>query len=799
MDLKTTFRSLRRSPGFTVLAVSILSLGIGANTAIFSVVHGVILKPLNYDHPEQLVSITKTWEGGGRYGQVSGPDFLDLRDGTKDTFRSMSVYQDQLLSIVANQKPEYTGVSAVSEDFLRTMRVQPVAGRAFAPSDFTGHPTVALVSAEFWRRHFAGAPFSPGHLLKAAGTQAEIIGLMPFGFHFLEGSHTEVWFPLFEVLKDTGRSAHNYRIVGRLEPNTTVEQAQARLTVIANRLKKMYPGTNERKGVYATSLSNYTVREVKTSLYVLLLAVALVLVIACANIANLLLVRGSGRMRELAIRAALGASRARIVQQLLIEALVLSFGGVAGGIALAYAGLPLLLRWAPRYVPHLNDVQIDWTVLCFCGLVGLLSSVFFGLAPALHASRVDPNRDLRSMGARGVVGGIASRLRQIFITAEVALCMVLLVSAGLLLRTFTALTSVDLGFRSDRILVAQISAPETEGGLALKRVFKPLLEQASAKPEVESAAVSSGLPVDAEFHPDARYIVSGQTSAVINTRSPDAGFTVVSGSYFETVGIHLLAGRTFSLRDNATAPLTVIVNRALVKQSFAKQDPIGQKLVCGCNRLTANGMTIVGVVADARLDDPRKPPMPEMYLPYLQHPEADMNLLVRTRVDPLTVAQPIRRLTQSLDPEVTVKLSTMESHLANSVATPRFSSTLISAFAALALLLSAIGIYGVIAYSVAQRTGEIGLRMALGADQGRVLTMVLREALQLIGVGLLIGIVGSVAAARLLRSQLFEVSPSDPNVYSLVLITLLAVALTAAFLPAWRASRVQPLEALRQE
>ncbi len=333
----------------------------------------------------------------------------------------------------------------------------------------------------------------------------------------------------------------------------------------------------------------------------------------------------------------------------------------------------------------------------------------------------------------------------------------------------------------------------------MDRVFTPLLEQASPKPQIADAAISSGLTHDAEFHPDAYYITSGRPLAEINTKSPDAGFTVVSGLYFKVVGIHLLAGRTFSPRDNANAPPTVIINQALVKQSFPKQNLISQKLISGGDRITANGMTIAGVVADARLDDPKEPPMPEIYLPYLQHPRAEMNLLVRTRTDPLTVAQPIRLLTQSLDPEATVKLSTMEGHLANSVATPRFSSTLIAAFAGLALMLLAVGIYGVIAYSVAQRTGEIGLRMALGADQGRVLSMVLREALRLIGAGLIIGIAGSIVVARLLRSQLFEVSPSDPNVYGLVLITLLGVALMAAFLPAWRASRIEPLEALRQE
>ena len=799
MDLRFTLRSLKRSPGFAILSVCILALGIGANTAIFSVVHGVVLRPLSYDHPEQLVSISMVWPSGGIYGQVSGPDFLDFRAGGKATFQSMAAYANEVLSVVANQKPEFTGAAVVSQDFLRTMQVKPLAGRAFAPSDFNGRPGVAMVSEGFWKRHFGEVSFSAGHLLKASGKQVEIIGLLPPGFHFPEASNTEVWLPFFERLQDTNRGGHNYHVVARLRPNSTVEQAQARLAVIANRLEKAYPGTNKQTGVYVTSLSNFTVRGVKTSLYLLLFAVALVLMIACANIANLLLVRGSGQIRELAIRTAMGASRARIVRQLFTETLLLAGGGALGGAALAYLCLPVLLKWAPTFVPRLNDIQIDWTVLSFCGAAGLLSSLLFGLAPAIHASRVDPNRDLRSGGSRGVIGGTASRLRRIFITAEVALCMVLLVAAGLLLRSFTALTSVDPGFSPSNLLIAHISVPEGDKSTVVKRVFSPLLERASANSAVANAAISRGLPDDPDARSTVGYIIPGQTLNDMNTTAPLAGVSVVSGSYFKTLGIPLVAGRAFSARDNADAPLTVMVNQALVKRSFPKQNPIGLKVLCGYDRITMKWMTIVGIVADAHLDGPKAAPMPEMYLPYLQHPNADTNILVKTRTDPVAFAHPITQLTQSLDPEATVKLTTMESHLAATVATPRFSSALISAFAGLALILSAIGIYGVIAYSVTRRTGEIGLRMALGANQGEVLKMILREALGLVGGGLLIGLAGSIAAARLLRSQLFEVSPSDPAVYGIVLCALLTVALLAAFLPAWRASHVEPLEALRQE
>ncbi|MFL6464919.1 MAG: FtsX-like permease family protein [Bryobacteraceae bacterium] len=358
----------------------------------------------------------------------------------------------------------------------------------------------------------------------------------------------------------------------------------------------------------------------KTSLYILLLAVALVLVIDCANIANLLLVRGSGRLRELAVRTAVGASRARLVRQLLTETLLLADGGALGGILLAYLGLPVLLRWAPAFVPRLDDIQMNGTVLCVCGTVGLLASVLFGLAPAIHASRVDPHRDLRSAGSRGVVGGTVLRLRQIFITAQIALCLVLLVSAGLLLRSFMALTSVDLGFRSANLLVAHISVPEGERRVAVDRVFTPLLEQAAADSSVVNVALSRSLPSDPDTRSTVSYIIPGQTPADMNTTAPQAGVSVISGSYFETVGIPLFSGQTFSARDHAAAPLTVVVNQALVKQSFPKQNPVGLKILCGYDEISMKWMTVVGVVADARLDGPKAAPMPELYLPYQQHP-----------------------------------------------------------------------------------------------------------------------------------------------------------------------------------
>ncbi len=684
------------------------------------------------------------------------------------------------------------------------IKPEPIQAQAARPSrERTRHASLSIPCCKSlttdWRRHFGETAFIRGRLLEGFGVQLEIVGILPAGFHFPETSQTDVWVPIFDVLKDTSRSAHNYKVVARLKPDESAAQAQAQLTAVAGRLSRAYPDSNQNKSAYVTSLTDFTVHRVKISLYILFTAVLLVLMIACANIANLLLARGTGRLRELAIRSAIGASRARIVRQLFTETLLLAGIGTTLGVVLAQTILPSLLALAPSFVPRLNDVAINWNVLLFCAAAGLCSSLLFGLTPALQVSRVDPDRDLRAGGSRGMVGGATGHLRRGFITVEIALCLTLLVSAGLLLRTFSALTKVDLGFDPTNILVAQISVPTGDKFTATKRVFTPLLERLSSVPGIQSAAIARTLP-EADFRSTVSYVVSGQTASLIDVNGPQAGISVVSGSYFDTVRTRLLDGRTFSPRDGASAEPVVIVNRALARRSFGALNPIGRKVLCGFDQAVLNKwMTVVGVVSDARLDDPRQAPMPELYLPYLQHPAQDVNVLVKTRANPLNAAQPVREMLSSLDPEATLKLTTMESHLSSVVATPRFSSVLVSTFAGLAVVLAAIGIYGVIAYSVSQRTSEIGLRMALGAGRGRVIAMVLREALKLTGVGFVIGLLGALGAARLLRSQLFEISPLDPALYSITLALLVLIAVGAAWAPAWRASRVEPLEALRQE
>jgi len=797
-DVKFAVRSLRRTPGFSALAVLILALGIGVNAAIFSVVHGVILRPLAYRDPGRLVSISMTWPDGYKFGQVSGPDFLDF-SSQSDVFESTAAYANDVISVLANGRSEFSGASTISEHFLQALGVTAYAGRPFSVADFEGKPRTAMVSAGFWRRHFGEAPFSGGHILKAAGVQVEIIGLLPEGFHFPESSHTDVWIPFFEPLKDGNRGAHNFQAIGRLKPGISLNQAQAQLSTIASRLQKEHPGTNKGAGVYVTSLTNYTVRDVKMSLYILLAAVALVLLIACANIANLLLARGAGRLRELAVRTAIGASRARIIRQLFTETLILAGAGCLCGILLAKAILPGLLALAPSQIARLNEIQIDWSTLLFCMACGLMASVLFGVAPALQGCRVDPNHDLRASGSRGVVG--TGRLRHLFITAEMALSMVLLVSAALLLRSFSEMVAVDLGFQPQQLLVAHISVPTGDEHRVTEKVFKPLIEQLSANRRFESAALTHGLPASPENRSTAAYIIEGQTLDDMTINAPQAGDSVVSGAYFSTLGIPLVAGRTFSAHDNENSLPVVVVNRAFVRRSYPNVNPIGRKVRSGFDLNAMNKWaTIVGVVGDAHMDSPTQTPGPETYYPYLQHARQEFDLVIREQgSNSLSAAQSLRSIVRGLDSETAVNFTTMETHLAEVVAMPRFSSILTAAFAALAMLLASIGIYGVISYSVSQRTTEIGVRMALGADRQRVVRMVMTEALKLSGAGLIIGTAGAIVAARLLQSQLFLVSAANPAIYVGVLLTLAGVALIAGCVPAWRASAVEPLEALRQE
>jgi len=795
MDLRFALRTLAKDPGFALLAVLIMALGIGANTAVFSVVDAVLLKPLAYRDPDRIVTLSSLWMKNGHRGTVSAPDFHDWHDQST-SFSSMAYYAyygDETTAVTVRSVAEFTPAAAVTPEFFDVFAVEPLIGREFSAEERkTG--TGVLISYGYWQSHFAGRPDVLGQTVRMAEMNLAIVGVMPPGFSY--PAKTDIWVAANSFFPETkSRSAHNYRVVGRLKPGVSLAQAQAEMTGIGSRLERLYPASNRNKNVAVLRMRDAMVGNVKIMLYVLLGAVGLVLLIACANVANLLLAKANARTREIAIRAAVGASRSRIVRQLIVESLLLA--GVAGGagLALAYWGSSALVALAPANVPRLAETGIDGGVLAFTFGVSVLASLLFGLVPALQASRVDLNDALKQGGARAVVGG-ARGIRGGLVVAEVALSVVLLVGSGLLIKSFLTLESTPLGFRPDHVVVMQADVPalDLEGRRRASRFYKALIADIAALPGVAAAGGTRMPP--GQVMSDGSYWIDHLPSE-LSVSAPQAVFSVVSPGAFAALGIPLTSGRDFDGSDGFDAPFTVIVNQSLARKAFPGQNPIGRSLFCGYDSLKP--MTIMGVVGDVRQFGPATPPWPEIYMPYEQHPKGDFYLLARTAGNPTAIWETLRRMVRDRDPNVPVKFSTLEENLAENVAAPRFRTLLLGIFAGLAVCLAMVGVYGVMAYAVGQRSNEIGLRMALGASQGDVLGLVLRQGLVYVALGLALGLAGAFAATRLLRSLLFEVKPTDPATYAAVAGLLAVVALAASYLPARRATRVDPVTALRQE
>ena len=798
MDLRFAIRSLRKNPGFTLLAVLVMAVGIGANTAVFSVVNAVLLKPLRYRDPDRIVTLSPLWKKGTSGGPSSAPDFHDWHDQSS-AFTAMSYYHGGDTAVRAREEAEYAGVALIAPEFFQVFAAEPALGRFFLPEEERkGGMPVAVISYAYWQRHFGGNAQVLGQSIRAFDHALTVVGVAPPGFVF--PNRTDLWAPTMLLGETSSRSGHNYRVIGRLKKGVSLEQAQTQMTSIGARLEQQYPAEDGDKSVAVVRMQDAMVGGIRKTLYLLLGAVGVVLLIACANMANLLLAKATARTREIAIRAAVGASRRRIIRQLITESLVLALLSGAVGLVVAIWGADALVAAAPADVPRLAETTIDGWVLGFTFATSVVASLVFGLAPALAASRIDLNDALKQGGTRSVLGGGTGALRGAMVVAEIALSVVLLAGAALLIRSFIALHNVTLGYRPEKVLVMEtsIATADDEGARRASLFYKQLLARVAALPRVLASGAVRGLP-GRVGSAGAYWIEGGPGWKELGNRSPQAVFTVTAPGYFGTMGIPLLRGRDFNERDTVDAPFVAIINEALAKKSFPNEDPIGKRIQCGLD--SPEFMTIVGMTGDVREWGPGVSPWPEIYMPFEQHSHAvgEMSLVVRTPSAPGSLAETLRRTVRGLSPDVPVRFTTMDATLAESVAAPRFRTLLLGIFAAVAMCLAMAGVYGVMAYVVGQRSNEIGLRMALGASTGDVLRLVLGQGLVLAAIGLALVLAGAAAASRLLTTMLFEVKPTDPMTYVAVAAVLAIVALAASYVPARRAAAVDPLVALRQE
>lgn len=797
-EIRYALRSLVRNPGFALVAILTFALGIGANTAMFSIIHGVLLSPLRFPDADRIVAVsTYSTQTGKQTPRLAGGDLVDIRDDGQ-VFEGVSCYFGGEMGVQFRDRAEFTGAFFVDPDFFRILGSRPAFGRLLDSNDVD---RAALVSLAFAERSFgplAGSGKNAlGKIVRIENRSYQIAGVLPAGFEF--PAKADVWVLAPREPQNLNRTAFNYPTVAKLKPGVTLESAQARLETIGASLAASFPDSNRNRSFTAAPLRTQMVGPVRTTLYFLMGAVAVVLLIACTNVADLMLARATARSREMAVRAALGASRWHMIRPLAAESLVLALGGGLLGLLIAQLGTDVLLRVSP--LPRLDEVHLDWAVLGFVSAISLLASLLFGLAPVWSAARLDPLQALQQGGARGLVGARSPRLRNALVVAQIALSFVLAIGAGLLLRSLAALTSVPLGYRTDGMLVmyAHTPARSLDEYLAAGRSFEELLAELSSMPGVTSAAAAMGLPTG-QYSSSGGYAVEGKHIFAAGQNLPQAGFRLASPGYFRTMGIALERGREFSARDQYDAPPVAIVSAALARQSFPDDDPVGKRLECGLDS-AGKWMTIVGVAGDVRQNSPASAPEPELYMPLQQHPyfANELQVVIRTTGDPGWITDAVRQRVRAMNSETAMKFTTMDAMVSGSIAKPRFRMFLISAFAVLALVLALVGVYGVMSYTTTQRTAEFGLRIALGARSTDVVGLVLSGAAKLAAAGIVIGLGLSLAAGRVMADMLFGLQPTDALTYAVVSMAVIPVMLLAAAAPAWRAARVDPIAALRQE
>ena len=796
-DLRYGLRVLRTSPGFTLVAVIALALGIGANTAIFSVVNKVLFQPLPYADPDRLMMIRETALPKFPEFSVAPGNFLDWQK-QNTVFSRMAAYNGVAYILVGGSEPERLRANRVTAELFAMLGVKPALGRDFlAEENQEGKGKVAILSHGFWQRRFGGDARIVGQTLTLSGQPYTVVGVMPAGFQFPDAA-TELWVPMAFTAQETqNHGGHYIAAIGTLKPGVPVEQAQASLATIAQRLAEQYPDSNAGWSVKVIPMQEYFVRDIKPALLVLLWAVAVVLLIACANVANLLLVRAAARQKEISIRAALGASRGRVVRQLLTESVLLAIVGGVVGLALAYGGLVLLLTLAPEGLPRIKEVAIDKSALGFTFALTMLTGVVFGLVPALQASRPNLNETLKEGGRGGSEGRKRQRLRSTLVVVEIAMALVLLVCAGLLIKSFARLQAINPGFNPKNVLVTGIGLPQAKYKEDNQKLafYNGLLAGISTLPGVQAAGVTQSLPLAGDYI--LGFYIQGRPPYKPG-EGPSTNYYAVSPDYFKAMGIPLLRGRIFNDRDVEGAPRVAIINETMAKRFFADEDPIGKRI-----HVTNGPETfreIVGIVGDVRqygLD--RTPPL-QTYEPHMQAAFSGMSLVVRTAGDPTNLSAGVRGQVKTIDKDQPVSnIRTMEQIVSSSVADRRFSMLLLGVFAAVALILAAVGIYGVMAYSVSQRTHEIGIRLALGATARDVLRLVVGQGMLLAIVGVIIGLAASFGVTRWISTMLFGVSTTDVAIFSAIPLLLAAVALVACLVPARRATKVDPIVALRCE
>jgi putative ABC transport system permease protein len=795
-DFRYAARTLRRSPGFAALAVLIMALGIGANTAVFSVVNAVLLRPLAYRDPDRIVTLSGARTSDGQVTPVSGPDFLDWHD-RGSSFEAMAYHRTRETSVMRGSTAEYAQTSTVSPEFFRVFAVEPLAGRFPAAGEVEQGTSAALtIGYEYWQGHLGGDPRAVGQSIRMGDRSVQIAAVLPPGFGF--PAKTDLWLTVPRRETNEYRGAHNYLAVGRLKPGVSLERAQAEMTSIARSLEQQYPGSNKGQGVAVERMRDQMVGDVRLTLYLLWGAVGVVLLIACANTATLLLGKATARTREVAVRVALGAGRRRIVRQLVTESLLLAVLAGAAGLLFAYLGSKALVALAPADLPRLAEIGIDRSVLAFTLGISLTASFLCGMVPALYASRLDVNHALKQGGARSVVGGGLTRIRGALVVAEVALAVVLLSGAGLLIKSFIALHTVALGFRPESVLVITATVPSGNAqsqGRQESQHFKDAISQVASIPGV-LAAGATWTPPGQEGAFGAHFV--DYIPEKFDYSAPSTVLSIVAPGTFTALGIPLKSGRDFTGGDTFDTPAVAVVNEALVRKSFPGQSPIGRTIFCPFD--AAPAMTIVGVVGDVRQFGPAREPQPECYMTYQQHQYGPtLSIVARTAGNPTALSETVRRLAHERLPDVAVKFTTMDALISGNVAAARFRSLLFGLFAGIAVCLAMAGVYGVMAFAVGQRSSEIGLRIALGASTGSLLRLIVGQGLVLTLAGLGLGLAAAVAGTRLLTTMLFQVQSNDPLVYLAVTILVGIVAIAASYIPARRASRIDPLTAIRQE